>query len=178
MQLPRSVRRLKHNCFTESGIKDVITTPYLKTIDQSAFSSCTELENVMLSDGLESIGDSAFSCSALKTIVLPATLKKIQRCAFEYCNNLRNVLLPAGKMTVTYNFETYTYSAKLAVSPEVKQLEYHPAYKHFGLEEVLFENDCQLEKICEGTFQATQLERIELPSSLTEIREAAFAGCT
>lgn len=120
----------------------------MQKIADNAFSSCKKLVSVVLNEGLEVISDSAFSNSTLETIVLPATLREIHHRAFEYCDCLKTVYVPAGELRISYDFDANIFSAELVVSPNVKELTYHPAYQHFGLQKITFTSDTRVERIC------------------------------
>ena len=72
-------------------------------IEPSAFSKCTSLQHVILSNDskLEEIGDGTFSdCSALPTIELPNTVKKIGDQAFYGCSSLAEIKIPTSVETI------------------------------------------------------------------------------
>lgn len=74
----------------------------IKKIDSEAFRFKNDnIEEVVLNEGLEEIGDRAFErCEKLRKINLPKSLKKIGEAAFEGCYELRGVIvIPDG---VTY----------------------------------------------------------------------------
>lgn len=60
-------------------------------VAQETFRGCSELQEVVISEGIESIAEGAFADSGLKTIHLPSTLKKVGR-AFSNCPNLETIL--------------------------------------------------------------------------------------
>lgn len=66
-----------------SDIESVECSPSLKHIDGLAFSNCWNLSEVVLNNGLESIGFAAFSkCPCLKEVSLPDSIRQIHRAAF------------------------------------------------------------------------------------------------
>lgn len=61
-------------------------------IGDSAFQSCSNLRDVILSNSLKSIGDYAFEvCISLEHVNLPYTLESIGYGAFSMCSNLKSV---------------------------------------------------------------------------------------
>ena len=67
----------------------------MKTIPKSILEN-TQVEKIVLSEGVEEIGDYAFANNKLlKSVVFPSTLKKIGRGAFKN-SNLESVTLPSG----------------------------------------------------------------------------------
>ena len=67
----------------------LVLPPALKTIEEEAFYGDTSLDEVVLPEGLESIGKKAFAGSSVKKINLPASLTSIADDAFSGCPLLR-----------------------------------------------------------------------------------------
>lgn len=79
------------------GITDVILPEGLLTIGKNSFSGCKALKTIVLPSSLQLIDDYAFAdCSNLKTIVFPKKMCKIGMAAFEKCITLEAVSLPEG----------------------------------------------------------------------------------
>lgn len=57
-----------------------------------AFSYCTSLEEVILNEGLTSIGEWVFYSTAIKQIAIPASVTYIGSMAFAICNNLTTII--------------------------------------------------------------------------------------
>lgn len=54
----------------------------LKSIGKAAFSSCEALKQVLLNDGLETIGERCFAKCELDGVSIPGSVKFIQKLAF------------------------------------------------------------------------------------------------
>ena len=115
ISIPGSLKTIEACAFSDSGIEEVvfeegfeitsfnsmfcgsrirqITLPAtVKTLCNGAFSSCEELEIVILNDGLETIENFAFSdATKLKEIVIPASVTKLTGRAFSDCTGLEAV---------------------------------------------------------------------------------------
>ena len=65
----------------------------VKRIDKKQFYKCSNLNNIVIPNGLEEIGDSAFYCTAIRNVVLPESVVKIYADAFVRCENLTSVRL-------------------------------------------------------------------------------------
>ncbi len=84
-----------------SGVKDVTIpssiavdgTDYQVTdIDRSAFYGINSLENLIVSEGVKTIGSTAFkNCYNLKTVSLPSSLISIGEYAFENCKKIASI---------------------------------------------------------------------------------------
>jgi hypothetical protein len=69
-------------------------------IPNRAFTECTALVDVVLHDGIHTIGDWAFNgCKSLLHIILPASVTSIHHCAFAGCTGLLRIIIPPS---VTY----------------------------------------------------------------------------
>lgn len=63
--------------FEGSGIRGVSIPGTIKSIEFSTFRNCSNLERVIINDGVEKIGWNPFSwCENLKKVELPNSIKK------------------------------------------------------------------------------------------------------
>lgn len=83
--------------YANTKLKKITVASTVETIGDNAFMNCTNLESVVLNEGLREISTLAFSgCSNLKEISLPSTLTSIGYGAFENCKSLNIVKLGSG----------------------------------------------------------------------------------
>ncbi len=81
------------------GMKDKIVTSFdihkqTKIIVDSAFYNCSNLTNVTIPEGVESIGYFGFyNCSSLESISIPNTVTIIGELAFSNCSNLKTITM-------------------------------------------------------------------------------------
>ena len=83
--LPRGLRRIENNAFSScNNLQEVyFTGRELRSIGDDAFQYCSRLSRINLPDGLESIGNGCFyGCDNLKRIDLPYSLQSIGNEAF------------------------------------------------------------------------------------------------
>lgn len=70
-------------------------------IGNFAFSLCSRLTSITLSEGIQTIGEQAFSgCHGLTAVQLPLSLTTISRGAFSECRQLSTLALPDGLTTM------------------------------------------------------------------------------
>ena len=62
-----------------------------KNIGSSAFYKCVSLDNLVINEGVTSIGTFTFSYNTFKEIKLPKSLKNIYDDVFKYCDKLEKV---------------------------------------------------------------------------------------
>ena len=110
IDFPNSIEEIGIGAFRATGLESAMIPPSTRIIHQGAFSWCRNLQKVVMSNGLETLGtvecfsggaDSGiFEESAVKYISLPATLKIIEHSVFRNCKNLRHIQLPDGLMMI------------------------------------------------------------------------------
>lgn len=80
-----------------SSLEEIVIGNGVETIGTAAFSNCPNLKNVTLGNNVETIGWSAFSnCPNLKSVTLGNNVKVIGYSAFFGCTELKSITLPAS----------------------------------------------------------------------------------
>lgn len=146
------------NCPKIKSIKLYNATGY---VGERAFMNCTGLESFEMSSKdrkydmfMERIGASAFEgCKKLKTVKLISGIDVIDKYAFAYCKSLNYISIP--DTVVTIGKGAFSGCGKL------KKISFPITLKSIG----------------ESAFKKTGIEKIALPSNITEIPAKAFWGC-
>lgn len=88
---------------------DVVIPEGVTSIGDSAFSGCIELMSIEFPEGVTSIGDSAFrGCSGLTSIKLPEGVTSIGRYVFSGCIGLASIEIPEGVTSIgCYTFSSF-----------------------------------------------------------------------
>ena len=74
------------------------------SIGEGAFENNSEIEMVVIGDGVKSIGAKAFkNCKSLNTVIIGEGLESIDESAFEGCTSLTNVMLPENLSSIGAN---------------------------------------------------------------------------
>ena len=146
------------------SVTEIRTESYYN--DNGAFSGCTSLSKVKLSNNLAKIGQSAFKgCTSLAEITIPDSVTSIGGSAFSGCTSLADIDIPDSVTSIgSFAFKGCTSLPKVQLSNNLTIIE-------------------------EGTFYGcTSLKEIVIPDSVTEIRgewyengvrhSSAFSGCT
>jgi hypothetical protein len=77
------------------NLQRVIISSDVITIGEKAFDRCSSLETISFAEGLKTIGEYAFEfCTSLTEIILPSTVETIGKCAFSYCSALTSITIP------------------------------------------------------------------------------------
>lgn len=154
--------------------------PGLLKIGNSAFWD-TKLGNVVLPEGLQSIGKKAFSANkALQHVFVPASVTQIGKDAFSVCPNLRNLQVSGHSLPPLFRIENgvlleYTGIAdreELVIPEGVTEIQpIEGTIKRIVLPE-------SLRKIGKDAFRNVYpLEEVALLTGVTEIGDHAFYRC-
>ncbi|MGN1107211.1 MAG: leucine-rich repeat domain-containing protein, partial [Huintestinicola sp.] len=78
-----------------SYIKNVVIENGVTSIGDSAFCDCSNLTSITIPDSVKSIGDRAFyNCTSLTSITIPDSVTSIGEHAFYDCTSLKSIFLP------------------------------------------------------------------------------------
>ena len=128
-------------------LKNVVLNNGLETIGLCAFKECINLENVTIPDSVKTIYFGAFArCYKLKKIKIPDSVQSLGKGTFYKCINLTQVNIPNGVKTIPGYVSAQGYADETAAA---------------------------------GCFQdCRSIKNIIIPSSVSTIGESAFSGCT
>lgn len=162
-------------CIGMDIMRNVILPEGVISIGDYAFSYCQNLESLSLPSTLLSIGKEAFEgCAQLRAIALPEGLETLGDKAFKACSNLESINWPS---TIT-GVGNYIFSEcfSLRTLPEgITTLSEGMFLSCTSLEEVSIPEG--ITTLPSNTFTlCPAIRRIELPSSLTLIGDYAFYG--
>lgn len=137
----------------------------VKSIGQSAFRGCSNLENVTIPNSVISIGSSAFeNCSSLTNLTIPSSVTSIGNWAFRSCSGLEKIVVEE---------DNPNYDSRGNCNAIIKTKD----------NELLF--GCKSSTIPSGitsignyAFQdCSDLTEVVIPSSVTSIGSSAFYNC-
>ncbi len=147
-------------------------------IQKSPFAEMESIKNVIIEDGITSVGNGAFwGCNTIKTISIPDSVTEIGSNAFEDCTSLESVNIPYGVTIINgMTFANCTSLKEITIPDSVETIWYGAFYKCTSLTEV--ELPLSITTLSYGVFQdCTNLENIIIPDTVTEIGSGILSGC-
>ena len=147
--------------------------PSVTVVKNYTFENYKQLREIVFNEGLESIMMSAFrGCECLQSITLPSTVSYISMYAFSGCSSLREVVLNDGLYRIDNEaFASCSSLQSINLPSSVAEIG-HCSFQYCNnLREVTINEG--LVRIGNDVFSGTKVERLCLPSTLTEAREFA-----
>ena len=150
--------------------------PVIK-INDNVFADNTNLKAVTLPEGLVEIGAFAFNgCQNLGSVVLPESLTTLGRDAFQSCKSLRVVKIPSGVTAIPDQCFYVCSSLESVIIPEGVMSIGSSAFASCNLKTLTLPES--LTTLGSDAFRYNQmLEKIEIPSKVTEIPQSCFERC-
>lgn len=99
LTLPEGLTHIGENAFASCRMLsgEIVIPGSVKNISKSAFAYCGNVDNFVISAGVESIDKLAFtSCASLTSITLPDTVKHVGEHAFSLCAAVSGITLGEG----------------------------------------------------------------------------------
>ena len=183
------------NC---QSLKSISIPSTIASIGEGAFRYCRALNSLKISSGVTSIGVQAFNyCCALKYLIIPNSVTSIGESAFKECYCLKFIFIPSSVTSIGYETFKYCRGVKYVVIPNSVTSIGNGAFQNIDSIEsiaipgsvttipsgMLNESWMKLVTVLEGVeniegfYNCVPLEEVILPSTLKEIRDAAFQGC-
>ena len=166
-----------------SSLKEVIIDG-CEIINESAFSGCVNLTNIIISEGVTAIGSGAFSgCSQLTSITIPDSITSINSNAFSGCTSLKyNLYDNVGYLGNEYNpylalVDVFYTTKYCTVNPSTKVIADWAFSKCENLISITISEG--VKSIGDYAFyNCTNLKGITIPEGVTSIGDYAFSGCS
>lgn len=152
------------------NLVDIVLPDGLKTIGKCTFVDCVSLRTVVVPDSVKRIGSQAFfGCKNLSTVTISYGVTSIGSCAFAGCDNLESII-------VSDNNEKYcTDNYGVLFNKEKTVLLQYP----IGSERTEYSIPDGVKNIDTQAFcGGRSLKTVIVPDSVTKIGSFAFSQCT
>lgn len=159
-------------------IQNVVISEGVSSIGDYAFSSFTALMNVSLPESVKFIGKNSFSfCTALSGIFIPDGVVSIGDSAFENCSALGVVRLPSSLTAIAPStFKQCSALREITVPDGVKSIGQNAFENCVAMTAVdIADSVSSIGTACFNNCSA--ISSIKIPSSLTVIGERVFNNC-
>ena len=143
--------------FDECGnLQDIVLPEGVTSIGYGAFWGCSSLTSIAIPEGVTSIGDYAFDgCSSLTSIAIPEGVTSIGESTFGDCSSLTSIAIPESVTSI--GVVAFGYCSSL-VSIDIPE---------------------GVISIGDGAFEVcSSLTSIDIPEGVTSIGDCAFSGCS
>ena len=146
---------------------------------RGAFYNCTNLTNVVIGDGVTSIGPAAFyNCSSLTSITIPDSVTSIVGSAFYNCSSLTSITIPDSVTSIgEAAFRNCFNLTSITIPDSVTSIGDGAFYNCSSLTSI--EIPDEVTSIGEYAFyNCNKLTSVTIPDSVTTIGKSAFSGCS
>ena len=146
-------------------IPEEINGKRVKKIGRDAFFNCIRLEEIVIPNSIESIGDCAFGNCALTEITIPESVKEIGHNPFTICKNLESInVSPDNVYYRSISGVLYDRDVTTVIRCPQKTKQVSIPYGVTDIDRHAFSG-------------CTALSKISIPSSVKTIGSWAFKGC-
>jgi len=139
-----------HQALVQVEIPRYLANGYrVRIIEDEAFKGCKKLQQITISNMVDSIGKQAFrDCSGLTELTVPGSVKKLGDEVFLYCTKLKHVTIEDGVTTITKNmFKNCSNLENVDLAASVTTIKTGA-----------FDNDKKLKRLCFIGENAIQVE--------------------
>ena len=137
-----------------------------------------EVKQLIIPDGVETIGRAAFACyKRLASVTMPPSVKTIDNHAFDHCDSLTSVTINDGLTDIgNYSFAYCMRLESIIIPNSVTSIGDNAFSNCFCLEFVSLPNSVTY--IGEYAFSScSKLESISLPQHISSIQRSSFSSC-
>lgn len=171
--IPDSVKVIGDHVFEDTGLTSVTVAPGVQW-GTSAFEGCTSLTNATVLDGVTEVPDRMFEgCTSLTSIQLPDSITTLGHQSFQN-SGLTSIQIPAGvkELGQVFNGSALTH---VSIPEGVTSIGPTTFYRCGDLTSVELPNT--LTEIKEDAFRGSGLTSLTVPDSVTTIGRSAFLEC-
>ena len=148
---------------SKDNIKEIILEDGITSIGNYAFSGCTGLTSITIPDGVTSIGNYAFSsCTGLTSITIPDSVTSIDKDAFSDCTGLKELTMPCSAEIGSNSFSECSNVEKVTLTKGTGKMNDYDSSRSYTPWYISKDN----------------IKEIILEDGITSIGNYAFSDCT
>ena len=156
VEIPDTVKVLGPSLFSNwKNLESVTLSASIEAIDYMTFYQCINLKEVVIPNGVKSIGSDTFSGSGIKSLVIPDSVTEIKKNLFSNCYYLEDITLSKNITTISENMFSGCISLRSVVIPEGVTIINREAFAH-----------------------CVSLESVIIPGTVKVISDNVFSGCS
>lgn len=179
ISFPETFNVITSGMFDRTGITTVTIPGTVKEIGGYAFGSCGSLKNVVIEEGVETIGRMAFyNDYNVTSVTLADTITEMGDGVFYKCTNLMSAHIPDGMQYIAKDtFYGCTSLTSVDYGDNVQAIQGEAFYNCSSLQS--FDLDTGIQTIGYSAFYGcNKLNNVVIGSNVTEIESSAFLSCT
>ena len=160
-------------------ISNLVIPDGVTSIGDYAFYDCSGLTSIEIPDSVTSVGTAAFAwCSGLASITIPAGVTSIENLTFWHCSGLTSITVPETVTSIgSQAFDGCSGLTSITIPTGVTSIGSSAFVDCSGLTTITIPNG--VTSIESSSFKGCSgLESISIPSSVTSIGNSAFSGCS
>lgn len=158
------------------GASSVSIPSTVTYIGNSAFRGCSQLSEIVIPDGVVSIGQYAFSASGLVSVDIPDSVTTLDRGAFERCSRLTEISIGSGITELPLDVFASCYSLTSVTIPGTVETVDGSFHDSSNIRSITIGDG--VKRIERNAFaNLPYITSLEIPDSVTYIGPA-FSNCT
>lgn len=145
--------------------------------NKSPFIDNDAIKNIVIDEGITSIGDEAFSdCKELTSVIIPNSVTSIGHGAFYCCGNLTDITIPNSVTSIGENAFSVCGITSIEIPDSVTNIGAGAFNNCYRLTSVEISNS--VTKINDSVFRSCdELSNVIIPESVVSIGKDAFLNC-